>query len=251
MVSGNSKNIEVTTDVIASWTLMDYDQIIRKLHSLANPENVKGMARYGINPNKNLGISIYHLRPLAQEIGTNHDLALKLWDSGLHDARLLAVFIDDPKKVTTKQMDTWAEDFDSWDICDQACTSLFDLTPYAYEKVHQWADNEKDFVKRAAFSLIAGLAVHDKKAADQKFEDLLPLLITHATDERNYVKKAVNWALRNIGKRNQYLNKKALQTAYTIQKISTRSAKWISSDAIRELTSEKITQRLERKKKKK
>jgi 3-methyladenine DNA glycosylase AlkD len=230
---------------------MDYDQIIRKLQSLANPKNVKGMARYGINPHKNLGISIYHLRPLAQEIGKNHHLALKLWDSGFHDARLLAVFIDDPRKVTTHQMDAWAADFDSWDICDQACTSLFDLTPYAYEKVHQWADNEKEFVKRAAFSLIAGLAVHDKKATDQVFEDLLPLLITHANDERNYVKKAVNWALRNIGKRNQHLNKKALQTAYTIQKIPIRSAKWISSDAIRELTSEKTIQRLERKEKKK
>jgi 3-methyladenine DNA glycosylase AlkD len=230
---------------------MNYEEIIQKLQSLANPENVKGMARYGINPYKNLGISIYHLRPLAQQIGTNHDLALKLWNTGFHDARLLAVFIDDPKKVTSNQMDAWAKDFDSWDICDQACTSLFDQTPYAYDKVHQWADNENEFIKRAAFSLIAGLAVHDKKATNQMFEGLLPLLITHATDERNYVKKAVNWALRNIGKRNQYLNKKALQTADTIQKIPTRPAKWISSDAIKELTSEKIRQRLEKKENKK
>ncbi len=223
---------------------MDYDKIIQKLKSLANQENLNGMARYGINPHNNLGISIYQLRSLAKEIGTNHTLALKLWDSGIHDARLLACFIDDPQKVTRDQMDTWAKDFDSWDICDQACTSLFDLSPYAVEKVHQWAREEKEFVKRAAFCLIAGLAVHNKKANDRMFEDLLPLLITHAVDDRNYVKKAVNWVLRNIGKRNLFLNKKALIVAYEIQKINTRSARWITSDAIRELKKEKVQQRL-------
>ncbi|KYK24268.1 DNA alkylation repair protein [Thermoplasmatales archaeon SM1-50] len=223
---------------------MDYDKIIQKLKSLANQENLNGMARYGINPHNNLGISIYQLRSLAKEIGTNHTLALKLWDSGIHDARLLACFIDDPQKVTRDQMDTWAKDFDSWDICDQACTSLFDLSPYAVEKVHQWAREEKEFVKRAAFCLIAGLAVHNKKANDRMFEDLLPLPITHAVDDRNYVKKAVNWALRNIGKRNLFLNKKALIVAYEIQKINTRSARWITSDAIRELKKEKVQQRL-------
>jgi 3-methyladenine DNA glycosylase AlkD len=207
------------------------------------------MARYGINQTNNLGISIYQLRPLAKEIGVNHDLALRLWDSGIHDARLLACFIDDPCKVTPEQMDSWAEDFDSWDICDQACTSLFDLTPFAYEKVQQWAGQDKEFMKRAAFSLVAGLAVHDKNASDQVFIDILPLLITHAIDDRNYVKKAVNWALRNIGKRNRSLNKKALQTAYQIQKVDSKSARWIAADAIRELSSEKIIKRLERKKK--
>jgi len=230
---------------------MEYNEIIQRLQSLANPENVKGMARYGINQDKNLGISIYQLRPLAKEIGTDHALALKLWDSGIHDARLLACFIDDPKKVTRDQMDAWVQDFNSWDICDQACTSLFDLTLFAYEKVHLWAGQEKEFVKRAAFSLIAGLAVHDKKANDQVFEDLLPLLIAHAVDDRNYVKKAVSWALRNIGKRNFSLNKKTLNTAYEIQKITSRSARWIASDAIRELTSQKVHQKLERKKKEK
>jgi 3-methyladenine DNA glycosylase AlkD len=230
---------------------MHYEEVIQKLHLLANPENVKGMARYGISQKNNLGISIYHLRPLAKEIGKNHALALKLWDSQIHDARLLACFIDDPEKVTPDQMDAWAEDFDSWDICDQACTSLFDLSPFAYEKVFQWADHEKEFVKRAAFSLIAGLAVHDKKASDQVFEQFFPLLITHSGDNRNYVKKAVNWALRNIGKRNRSLNKTAILTAKEIQKINVPSARWIASDAIRELTSEKIQQRLERKKKEK
>jgi 3-methyladenine DNA glycosylase AlkD len=230
---------------------MDYEEIISKLHSLANPENAKGMARYGINQKNNLGISIYQLRPLAKEIGRNHALALRLWNSKIHDARLLACFIDDPEEVTIEQMDRWAGDFDSWDICDQACTSLFDLSSLAYEKVYQWADHKKEFVKRAAFSLIAGLAVHDKNAMDKDFERFLPLLVKHAIDERNYVKKAVNWALRNIGKRNLHLNKEALKIAKEIQKMNSKSARWIASDAIRELTSQKVQQKLERKKKKK
>jgi 3-methyladenine DNA glycosylase AlkD len=230
---------------------MDYEEIISKLHSLANPENAKGMARYGINQKNNLGISIYQLRPLAKEIGRNHALALRLWNSKIHDARLLACFIDDPEEVTIEQMDRWAGDFDSWDICDQVCTSLFDLSSLAYEKVYQWADHKKEFVKRAAFSLIAGLAVHDKNAMDKDFERFLPLLVKHAIDERNYVKKAVNWALRNIGKRNLHLNKEALKIAKEIQKMNSKSARWIASDAIRELTSQKVQQKLERKKKKK
>ncbi|MCX6667239.1 MAG: DNA alkylation repair protein [Euryarchaeota archaeon] len=223
---------------------MDYEEIIQKLQSLANPENVKGMARYGINPKNNLGISIYQLRPLAKEIGRMHPLALELWGSKIHDARLLACFIDDPKEVTTDQMDAWAEDFDSWDICDQACTNLFDRSPLAYEKVYQWADHEKEFVKRAAFSIIAGLAVHDKTATDKKFEDFLPIIIKQSVDERNYVKKAVNWALRNIGKRNLHLNKRAIETAKEIQKINSKSARWIASDAIRELTSDRIKRKV-------
>lgn len=230
---------------------MEYEEILSKLHKLANQENVKGMARFGIASKNNLGISIYQLRPLARHIGTNHTLALQLWDSTIHDARLLACFIDDPTEVTDDQMDRWAEDFDSWDICDQACTSLFDRSPLAYQKAFQWADHEKEFVKRAAFCLIAGLAVHDNTATNQVFERFFPLIITQAVDERNYVKKAVNWALRNIGKRNLALNTAALRTAKEIQKIDSPSARWIASDAIRELTSSKVLERLERKKKKK
>jgi 3-methyladenine DNA glycosylase AlkD len=227
---------------------MEYEEIIQKLRSLANPGNLKGMARYGINPHNNLGISIYELRPLAKQIGRNHQLAVRLWNSGIHDARLLACFIDDPAKVTRDQMDVWANEFDSWDLCDQACTSLFDQTPFAVEKVFQWTGAKKEFVKRAAFALIAGLAVHDKQASDQVFEEFFPLCITHAVDERNYVKKAVNWALRNIGKRNRSLNRKALKIAEKIKRIDSPSARWIANDAIRELNSEKIKQRLERKK---
>jgi 3-methyladenine DNA glycosylase AlkD len=226
---------------------MQYEKLLKKLKSMKKPENVEGMARYGINPKNNLGISIYKLRPIAKEIGKNHDLALKLWNSGIHDARLLACFIDDPKKVTSKQMDLWAYTFDSWDICDQACTSLFDLTPFAWEKILKWSKHEKEFVKRGAFSLIAGLAVHDKKANDKMFEKLFSIIIRESNDDRNYVKKAVNWALRNIGKRNKVLNKKAIETAKKILKIDSKTATWIANDAIRELTSEKVLKRFEKK----
>ena len=225
---------------------MDYDEIIERLKSMSNQKNVEGMARYGINPKNNLGISIYKLRPFAKEIGKNHDLSLKLWKSGIHDARLLAVFIDYPEKVTQDQMDSWASDFDSWDVCDQACTSLFDITPFAWKKAFEWSSCDEEFVKRGAFSIIAGLAVHDKKAEDSKFEAFFPIIKKESTDERNYVKKAVNWALRNIGKRNLSLNKKAIETAREIQKINSKSAKWIANDAIRELTSEKIQKKIKK-----
>ncbi|MCJ7571452.1 MAG: DNA alkylation repair protein [Candidatus Thermoplasmatota archaeon] len=223
---------------------MNYDQIIEKLKSLESPKNVEGMARYGINPNNNFGVSIYILRPIAKKMGRNHDLALKLWDSGIHDARLLACFIDDPEKVTGKQMDSWSKDFDSWDICDQACTSLFDQTSLAWIKAFEWAERDEEFVKRAAFSLIAGLSVHDKKASDEKFEQFIPIIKKHAIDERNYVKKANNWALRNIGKRNKNLNKKAIKTAEELLKIENKTAKWIAKDALKELTSEKVKKKL-------
>ena len=146
-------------------------------------------------------------------------------------------------------MDSWAKDFDSWDICDQACTSLFDLTPFAWAKVFEWAKRDEEFVKRGAFSIIAGLSVHDKDANDKKFEKIFPLIKKHSTDDRNYVKKAVNWALRNIGKRNIYLNKKAVEVAKEILKIDDKTARWIAKDAIRELTSNKVKERLDKKKK--
>ena len=225
---------------------MNYNEVMKQLRSMGDPESVKGMARYGINPKNNLGISIYKLIPLAKDIGKDHELALRLWDSGIHDARLLAVFIEDPAKVTSNQMDSWVQDFDSWDVCDQACTSLFDVTPYSWKKIYEWAEHEEEFVKRAAFSIIAGLAVHNKETSDDKFEELFPLIKKHSVDERNYVKKAVNWALRNIGKRNISLNKKAIKIAKEINRIDTKSAKWIASDAIRELTSEKVKQKLDR-----
>ncbi|UCH72282.1 MAG: DNA alkylation repair protein [Thermoplasmatales archaeon] len=227
---------------------MKYNEIIRKLKSLSDPEAVKGMARYGINPKNNLGVSVYKLRAIAKDICKDHKLALKLWDSGIHDARLLACFVDESSAITEEQMDSWAKDFDSWDVCDQACTSLFDLSPLAWKKVFDWAERDEEFVKRGAFSLIAGLSVHDKKADDEKFERFIPLIEKNSIDERNYVKKAVNWALRNIGKRNQALNIKMIELSKSILKIDSKTAKWIANDALRELTSEKIQKRLEKKK---
>lgn len=225
---------------------MNYDEIMKRLESLKSQKNVEGMARYGINPKNNLGVSIYKLRPIAKEIGKDHDLALNLWESGIHDACLLAVFVEDPEKVTSEQMDSWAEDFDSWDVCDQACTNLFDQNSLAWKKIFEWAKRDEEFVKRGAFSIMAGLSVHDKKASDQDFEKFLPIIKKHSIDERNYVKKAVSWALRNIGKRNLNLNKKAIKTAEEIKKIDSKSAHWIANDAIRELKSENVRQRLNR-----
>jgi 3-methyladenine DNA glycosylase AlkD len=222
------------------------DEILKKLKSLSNPEAVKGMARYGINSKKNLGISIYKLREIAKEIGKDHAIALKLWNSGIHDARLLACFIDKPLEVTGAQMDSWAHDFDSWDICDQACTSLFDLTPLAWSKVFEWAEQPNEFVKRGAFSLIAGLTVHDKIASDEQFEQFIPLIKKHSLDERNYVKKAVNWAIRNIGKRNKNLNMKMIKLSKELLENDSKTAKWIASDALRELTNIKIQKRIKR-----
>jgi 3-methyladenine DNA glycosylase AlkD len=226
---------------------MKYIEIINKLKSISNPDAVAGMARYGISSKNNLGISIYWLRNYAKDIGLDHKLALKLWESGIHDGRLLACFVDDPTKITSEQMDSWAKDFDSWDICDQACTSLFDKNSLAWKKVFEWAESDKEFVKRGAFSLVAGLAVHDKKASDKKFERFFPLIKKHSIDERNYVKKAVNWAIRSIGKRNLILNKQMIKLANEILKLDSKPAKWIASDAIRELTSEKVQIRLKNK----
>jgi len=226
---------------------MNFEDIIKKLQSMADPDAVKGMARYGINPRNNLGISIYKLRPLAKELGTDHNLSQELWESDIHDARMLAIFIGDPGQVTEEQMDAWAADFDSWDICDQACTHLFDKTPYAYKKAFEWAEREEEFIKRGAFAIIAGLTVHDKEADDEKFEQFGPLIKKHADDERNYVKKAVNWALRNIGKRNMALNKKMIKLARELRALDSKSARWIASDAIRELSGEKVQLRLKKK----
>jgi 3-methyladenine DNA glycosylase AlkD len=214
---------------------MEVNTIIKKLKSLSNPKNVEGMARYGISSHKTLGVSMPELRKIAKETGRNHKLALELWETGYHEARILASLIDEPQEVKPSQMNSWVKDFDSWDVCDQCCSNLFDKTPFAYEKVFEWNKSKEEFVKRAAFALIAVLAVHDKKAEDSSFIKFFPLIKKSSTDERNFVKKAVNWALRQIGKRNMKLNKEAIKLAKEILKIDDRTAKWIASDAIREL----------------
>lgn len=227
--------------------------ILKQLQELQNSINVEGMAKFGITPKaKVLGISIYILRPMAKQIkkdvNNTHKLALELWETGIHEARHLAVFIEDPKKVTEAQMEKWVKDFDSWDICDQATTSLFDQTPFAYKKALEWSKRKDEFEKRAGFALMAGLVVHDKKAEDEKFFPFFEAIKREATDERNYVKKAINWALRNLGKfKNKNLYKIAVKTAGEIKNIDSKSAKWIASDALRELLSENIIKRIAKK----
>ncbi len=223
---------------------MKSQEIVRKLRSMGNPKNVEGMARFGISSKNVLGISIYELRPMAKQIGKDHKVAAELWATGIHEARLLAGFVDDPEKVTEKQMEAWAADFDSWDIVDQVCSSLFDQTPFAYAKAVEWSSREEEFVKRAGFVLMAALSVHDKDASDAEFGKFLPFIKRESTDDRNFVKKAVNWALRQIGKRNLALNSEAVKVAREIQGIDSKSARWIAADALRELTSDKVRDRL-------
>jgi len=224
----------------------DVQEVLNKLKQLANQENVEGMRRFGINSQGTLGVSIYTLRPIAKELGRDHPLALELWSSGIHEARILAAFVDEPGQVSPRQMDLWAADFDSWDVCDQVCSSLFDRTPYAWDKAVEWSARPEEFVKRAAFVLMAALAVHDKQSADMRFEAFFPILVREACDERNFVKKAVNWALRGIGKRSLLLNQRAIEIAEQIAALDCKTARWIARDALRELTSEKIQQRLKR-----
>jgi 3-methyladenine DNA glycosylase AlkD len=214
---------------------MAYEDILKELKSHSNPKNVEGMSRFGISSKNTLGVSIPIIRNMGKEIGKDHILAQQLWKSGIHEARLLAGFIDDPSTVTERQMESWAIDFDSWDICDQVCSNLFDKTPYAYAKAFEWSERKGEFVKRAGFVLMAALAVHDKKADDAKMLKFLPVIKRESNDDRNFVRKAVNWALRQIGKRNKHLQKEAIKTAKEIQKIDSKSARWIASDAIREL----------------
>jgi 3-methyladenine DNA glycosylase AlkD len=214
-----------------------YDEIVKKLKSLSNPEAAAGMARFGINPENTYGISIPNLRRMAKEIGKNHRLAQELWDSGIHEARILAGMIDEPESVTKKQMEDWVKDFDSWDVCDQVCMNLFEKTGFAYQKAVEWSKRDEEFVKRAGFVMMARLAVSDKKAEDKMFLKFFPIIKKESTDNRNFVKKAVNWALRQIGKRNINLHKLSIKTAEEIQKIGSKSAKWIAADAIKELKS--------------
>ncbi len=223
---------------------MSYNDIIKKVASLSDPEAVKGMARFGINPENTYGVSLPNLRKIARETGKDHVLALKLWTSGIHEARLLASMVDEPEMVTEAQMESWVKDFDSWDVCDQCCSNLFDKSKLAYQKASEWSRREEEFVKRAGFVLMATLAVHDKKASDEDFLKFLPMIKRESTDNRNFVKKAVNWALRQVGKRNLGLNKMAIKAAGEIKQIESKSAGWIAADALRELTGEAVQKRL-------
>ena len=225
---------------------MEYKEVIKKLKSLRNPKNIEGMARFGINSANTLGVSMPVLRDMAKKIGKKHDLALKLWSSGIHEARILAALVDEPGKVTGDQMDSWTGDFDSWDVCDQVCMNLFDKTPFAQKKVFEYSSRKEEFVKRTSFALMASLAFHHKSMPDDDFKKFFPLIKKAATDERNFVRKAVNWGLRQIGKRNLALNNEAIKVAEEIQKIDSKAARWIANDAIRELKSDAVKKRLDK-----
>jgi 3-methyladenine DNA glycosylase AlkD len=232
-------------DFLYNQTMPDVQAINDQLHSLSNPENIKGMVRYGINPVGTLGISICTLREIAKEIPANHELALALWDSGIHEARILGSFVDRPQYVSEEQMERWVVDFDSWDVCDQVC-DLFGRSPFAYQKAFEWSARPEEFVKRAGFVLMAELAFHDKNAADLQLTEFFPVIVREAEDERNFVKKAVNWALRNLGKRSFNLNQQAIQVAAQLKQSSNKTARWIGSDALRELQLEKVQARLQK-----
>jgi len=220
--------------------------VLDKLQSKARPDQLEGMAKYGMAVERRLGVSVPDMRKLAKEIGKDHKLALELWKTGIAEARIVAAMVGDPDKLTEEQMEDWVMGVNSWDVCDQVCMNLFEKNQLAWKKIVDWSGREEEFVKRTAFSLIACLAWHDKKASDEKFIKLLPVIIRGATDERNFVKKAVNWALRNIGKRNLNLNEAAINAANKIQRLDSKAARWVASDAIRELGSEAVLARLTR-----
>jgi len=220
---------------------------LRELRALGEKRNVDGMARFGIRAKIVYGVAKPKMDEMAKRMGRNHALALALWRTGVHDARILAGMIDEPKLVTAKQMDLWVRDFDNWDSCDGTCCHLFVFASPAWKKTIAWSERSEEFIKRAGFALMAYLAYRDKTAPDAKFLKLLPIIRREAHDDRNFVRKAVNWALRNIGKRNLKLNRAAIQEAEKIQKMNSRTARWIAADALRELKSEAVQTRLRKK----
>lgn len=220
---------------------MNYQEIIKYFKSQKNQRNIEGMTRFGINSQTAMGMSIPSLRKMAKDIKKEnkdcHALALKLWDTNIHEAKHLAGMIDNPAQVTEKQMDKWASEFYSWDICDQICMNLFDKTPFAYKKAVEWTTKSQEYYKRAGFAMMAVLAWHDKNAKDSQFTPFFPIIIRESIDERNYVRKAINWAIRQIGKNRPSLKKKAIAASEKIRKLypDSKAARWIANDAIREL----------------
>jgi 3-methyladenine DNA glycosylase AlkD len=211
--------------------------IVAGLRAQCRPDNIAGQQRFGITPkSEQLGLPLPILRGLGRKHRRDHALAIALWATAVHDARLIAAFADDPRQVTRGQMEAWARDFDTWAIVDAVCTTLFNRTPHAEAKAYAWSQRRPEFTKRAGFVLMAGMAVHRKELPDAVFLAFLPVLRREATDERHYVKKAVNWALRQIGKRNPRLRRAAIAEAKRIRRIDSRAARWIAADVLRELT---------------
>jgi 3-methyladenine DNA glycosylase AlkD len=218
--------------------------ILKKLYSLSDPARIEGAARFAVPTHNVLGIPAPVLKKITREIGRDQAIAEALWRSGIHEARSLAAMTADPAQITERQVERWVREFDSWDICDGSCLYLFAYLPYEWRKVFEWSRREREFEKRAGFALAAVLAVHDKGAPDEKFLKFLPVIKREAADNRNFVKKAVNWALRQIGKRNRKLNRAAIRTAREIRRQDSPSARWIASDALRELTGKPVQSRL-------
>jgi len=218
---------------------MTVKEIIAELKKNGSEYNRQGMKRFGINVDKAFGVNVPVMRALAKKIGRNHELALKLWESGYHEARHVATMIADPKLTTKTLMNKWIKDFNSWDIVDGSCSNLFRKTDHACDMIPKWAKSNKEFVRRTAFSMIAYLAVHDKKRSDEEFLQFFPLIKKYSTDERNFVKKSVNWSLRQIGKRSSFLREHAIKLAEEIKTVDSKSARWIANDALRELTNPK------------
>jgi 3-methyladenine DNA glycosylase AlkD len=211
-----------------------FKEILREMRSLADPSRREGMARFGIDTSSALGLSVPAIRAIARRLGKDQALAEQLWDSEVHEARTLASMVADPQKITRSTMDRWARDFDSWDVCDACCCDLFDRTPFVWQKIPKWAADKREYVRRAAFSTLACAAVHDKAADDRHFLDGLVLVERYSFDDRNFVRKAVNWALRNIGKRNPRLLPAAVACANRVRVQDSKAARWIAADALRE-----------------
>jgi 3-methyladenine DNA glycosylase AlkD len=227
--------------------MYDVKQVLDELKMLSRPDQIEGMARYGMSPEKRLGVSVPEMRKLSKKIGTNHRLALDLWKTDIPEAQMVASMIANPSELRPEVMEEWVKDFNSWDVCDQVCMNLFEKSPFVLQKIEKWARRDEEFIKRAAYALIACLAWHDKTSPDNKFEAFFPIIYKGATDPRNFVKKAVSWALRNIGKRNTELNRLAIQEAEKIGQVDSKPAKWIAAAALRELRSEPVQKRLSRK----
>ena len=210
-------------------------EIITVIKKISTPEGIKKKAYFGITEVGNYGMTALQIKAIAKKIGKNHSLALELWRTSVHEARHIAVLIADKKLVTEKLMENWVKDFNSWDIVDDCCSKLFCKTPFAYEKAKEWSGRKKEFEKRAGFALMALLAVHDKEMNDTEFEKYFPFLLRESDDGRNFVRKAVNWAIRQIGKRNERLCKKAIKLSEEIWKKEDKSSRWIATDALQEL----------------
>ena len=231
----NSSDVSANVEAALEW-----------LDRRGTARNRDGMARYGIVAEKAFGVSMAVIQPFAKTLGPNHDLALALWETGWYEARILAAFVDEPERVTASQMDRWARDFDNWGVCDTVCFKLFDQTPHAWKKIDLWSKRRDEFVKRAAFALLASVALHDKKATDQPFMKSFRIIERESTDSRNFVKKGVSWALRSVGHRNRALNAEATRVAQHLAESSDPVSRWIGKDALKDITRPSIIKRLAR-----